>query len=232
MLKKKNKPNILILCGGKGLRLRPITNDIPKPLVKINNTPILEYIINQFIKYKFDKFIIATGYKSNKISKFMKDRFKKLNYKIINSGDTDILTRIRDSIKYSDNDFILSYGDTISNINLNKLVDYSSQYPKCAIVTTFPITIPFGVMEVDKNNLVKSFIEKPTLNSVMNIGYFYFSKKHHNLFFKYNNFIEVLSSLIKKNSLISYQHSGIHITVNTIAELEYANNNIKNIFDK
>ena len=96
MKKNQDKPAIIILCGGKGLRLRPITKDIPKPLVMLNDKPILQYILNQFIKYRFNKFLIATGYKSNKIKNFLKNNFQTLDYKIINSGDVDILTRIRD----------------------------------------------------------------------------------------------------------------------------------------
>ena len=226
----KLKPTIVILCGGKGLRLRPLTRDIPKPLIKIDNKPILEYILNQFIKYKFEKYKIATGYKSNKIKEFMKNSFTGLDYDIINSGDSDIITRIRDCIKDIDNDFILSYGDTISNINLKKLINYHHKNPATVTVTSFPITIPFGVMGVNKDNYVTSFIEKPVLESVMNIGYFYFTKKYHHLFFKYNSFIKVLSYLAKNKKLKCYKHSGIHITINTIAELEYANKDIKKIF--
>ena len=230
MKKNQDKPAIIILCGGKGLRLRPITKDIPKPLVMLNDKPILQYILNQFIKYRFNKFLIATGYKSNKIKNFLKNNFQTLDYKIINSGDVDILTRIKDCIKIIDDDFILSYGDTISNIDLNKLIKFHSDNVNFVTVTSFPIKIPFGVMEIDKNSFVKSFTEKPTLDSVMNIGYFYFSKKYHDLFFKYNSFIEILSYLSRQNKLKAFNHSGIHITINTIAELEYANNNIKKIF--
>ena len=226
----KLKPTIVILCGGKGLRLRPLTRDIPKPLIKIDNKPILEYILNQFIKYKFEKYKIATGYKSNKIKEFMKNSFTGLDYDIINSGDSDIITRIRDCIKDIDNDFILSYGDTISNINLKRLINYHHKNPETVTVTSFPITIPFGVMGVNKDNYVTSFIEKPVLESVMNIGYFYFTKKYHHLFFKYNSFVKVLSYLAKNKKLKCYKHSGIHITINTIAELEYANKDIKKIF--
>ena len=66
---------VVILCGGKGLRLRPVTNDVPKPLIKIQNKPILYYIINHLRKYKIKNFIIATGYKSKKIEDFMKRTF-------------------------------------------------------------------------------------------------------------------------------------------------------------
>ena len=59
--------SVIILCGGKGMRLRPLTDKIPKPLVEINNAPILSYIIKHLQKYNFNKYIIATGYKSEKI---------------------------------------------------------------------------------------------------------------------------------------------------------------------
>ena len=73
----KNNLSVLILCGGKGLRLRPLTKDLPKPLIKINEKSILENIIQYFIKYKVTNFIIATGYKSKLIDKFFKNKFKK-----------------------------------------------------------------------------------------------------------------------------------------------------------
>ena len=66
--KFKNNLSIVILCGGKGLRLRPLTNDLPKPLIKINEKSILENIIQYFIKFKITNFIIATGYKNKLIN--------------------------------------------------------------------------------------------------------------------------------------------------------------------
>ena len=63
----KDKASIAILCGGKGLRLRPITADIPKPLIKIGTKPILQHIITHFKKFDHKEYFIATGYKSNKI---------------------------------------------------------------------------------------------------------------------------------------------------------------------
>ena len=70
---KKNL-TILILCGGKGLRLRPVTKDTPKPLIKIKNKSILENIIDYFLKFKIDDFIIATGYKHRVIEKFIRKK--------------------------------------------------------------------------------------------------------------------------------------------------------------
>ena len=66
---------VLILCGGKGLRLRPLTKVYPKPLIKIKNKTILENIIRYFLKFNVDNFVIATGYKHKIIDKFVKKNF-------------------------------------------------------------------------------------------------------------------------------------------------------------
>ena len=78
--KIKNNLSVIILCGGEGQRLRPLTKKIPKPLIKIRNTGIIEYIINHFHRHKINNIIIATCYKDKLIKKFIK---KKLNYLII-----------------------------------------------------------------------------------------------------------------------------------------------------
>ena len=118
----ETKKNItaIILCGGEGQRLRPITNDIPKPLIKIKNKPILYYIIEHLKKYNIEKYLIATGYKSKKIEEYMNQEFNSLNYKIDDSGNTDILSRVKACMQYITGDVILSYGDTISDINIDK----------------------------------------------------------------------------------------------------------------
>ncbi len=228
-MKLDKKPTVIILCGGKGMRLRPITNDLPKPLIPISGKPVLHYIINQCMKYELDKFIIATGYKSNKINEFIDKNFKNLDCSLVDSGDSDIINRIRDCLDYIDEDFILCYGDTISDINLKKLEKYHRSEINSSTVTSFPISIPFGVMSLDDDNYVKNFTEKPVLKDVMNIGYFYFSKRHHDLFFKHKSFVEVLDDLCHQKELKCYNHTGIHITINTIQELEYANANINKI---
>ena len=68
--KFKNNLSVIILCGGKGLRLRPLTSNLPKPLIKINEKSILENIIQYFLKYNISNFIIATGYKNKLIDKW------------------------------------------------------------------------------------------------------------------------------------------------------------------
>ena len=92
----KNNLSIIILCGGRGLRLRPITKDLPKPLIRINNKTILENIIQHFLKYNIDNFIIPTGYKSKLIKNFVQKNFKNKNIKVVYTGvNSDILLRLK-----------------------------------------------------------------------------------------------------------------------------------------
>ena len=85
-------------------------------------------------------------------------------------------------------------------------------------------------MTVDENHLVKKFEEKPTLNKVMNIGYYYLSTKHNTIMHEQKDLLSFIDALINNNQLKCYQHKGIHITINTIAELSYAEDNIEKIF--
>ena len=117
----KKELTIVILCGGKGLRLRPLTKTQPKPLIKINDKSILENIINHFLNYKIKNFIIATGYKNKLIDDFIKKKFKKYNIKTIYTGiNSDIILRLEKISKYSNNNFLVCYGDTMLDINLKK----------------------------------------------------------------------------------------------------------------
>ena len=227
----KNKiPAAIILCGGKGMRLRPLTNDKPKPLIAIDGHPILYHVINHLVKSGIKKFYIATGYKSIKIEEFMRKSFKKIDYTIINSGDVDILYRIKDCMKSLKDDFILCYGDTISNVNIRKLIKYHNEKPNSVTVTSYPVSIPFGLLEVNNGGLVRSFKEKPILNDSINIGYFYFNHSMRHLLNRKKKLISVINQLVEDGQLRAYKHKGIHITINTLAELDYAKQNISKIY--
>ena len=97
-------------------------------------------------------------------------------------------------------------------------------------ITSYPIKIPFGVMKISDTKIVESFKEKPILQNVMNIGYYYFPKNKFNLLKKSDNLIDVLDKLIAKKLLRCFEHDKIHITINTLSELEYAEKNIKKIY--
>ena len=121
----KENLSVVILCGGKGLRLRPLTNDLPKPLIKINKKTILENVISYFFSYNIKNIIIATGYKYQLIDKFIKRKFKKSNIKLVYTGDnSDIIERLNKISSYSKKYLLICYGDTLVDINLDNYIKY------------------------------------------------------------------------------------------------------------
>ena len=116
---------VVILAGGFGTRLSEYTKNIPKPMVTIGNKPIIMHIIEIYKKYGFNDFIIAVGYKGFIIKRFFKN--KKIKVKCINTGlNTMTGGRLKKIKKYllPDEDFMLTYGDGLSSVNLKKLLKF------------------------------------------------------------------------------------------------------------
>ena len=157
----------VILAGGKGTRLSELTHKIPKPMVKINGTPIICHIINHYVKYGFKEFIIAAGYKQ----KIIRDYFKKKNFQgvkinIINTGQNTMTGgRLKKLQKYLKNEtFMMNYGDGISDINLRKLLKFHLRHKKISTLTSVRPPARFGAIKIKKNNQITYFKEKSKLD--------------------------------------------------------------------
>ena len=205
---------VVILAGGRGSRISYYTQKVPKPMIKIGGIPMLSHIMRYYKSYGYDDFIIAAGYKKQVISEFYKNSKEFNKLKVINTGiKTMTGGRILLLEKYLKNEeqFFLTYGDGISNLNLNHLLKFHLNNNKIATVTAVRPPIKFGEMDIDKSMIVKSFIEKPQLNyGWINGGFFVLNKK----IFKYikNDKTvferEPLIKLVKNRQLISFQHYG------------------------
>jgi NDP-sugar pyrophosphorylase family protein len=221
----------LILCGGKGERLRPLTEKIPKPLVKIKTNTILGLIIQHVFTYDIKDFIFATGYQSEKIEEYLKTSCLDCNYSIIDSGDVDIIQRLKDAVPRIMGDLILLYGDTLSDVNINDLIKFHHSQSGKATMTVWPLRSQFGVLEVDQGGMISSYQEKPILDKWINIGYFYLEQEPLQLLADFDSFENYLIYLIEKRELNGYRHKGAHITVNTLKELQVAEDNIDKIYN-
>ena len=222
-------PEAIILCGGKGERLRPITNDVPKPLVEINDKPILHYVIEHLKKYNIRKINIASGYKSDVIERYFSENNYNASIKIHDSGDVDIIKRIQNVLEDVQKDVIVLYGDTISNVDIFDLISHHRKSSKEITMTVWPLKIAYGLVEIAEGDSVESFVEKPTLDKWINIGYFYINIHYIDFIFNHNSFESFLLDAASKNYINAYKHQGLHITINTLSELEDAQSNIKSI---
>jgi NDP-sugar pyrophosphorylase family protein len=226
---KKFKKNltVIILCGGKGERLKPLTLDTPKPLMKIKDKTILEYIINHLLKFNIKNIIIAGGYKNHLVKKFIDSKYKK-NIDIVNTGvKADILERIKKIVDNKKGEFLVCYGDTLADININRLIKFYLSNKENIIASSYELKSSFGILNTYKNsNTVFEFKEKPKLDVWFNIGYIIFSQKYIEMLSKFKKFETFLHFCAKKKLMKTYRHLGKHITVNTISELEEARSKI------
>ena len=204
---------IVILCGGLGTRLSEETKKVPKPMVKIGNLPILEHIMRIYEKHGYNEFILALGYKKEKIVNYFK-KSKKRNIKFIDTG-IDSLTgkRLLKLKKFliSDENFFLTYGDGLSNIDINKLLKYHKKNKKIATLSAVRPPARFGELTLKKNGLVDKFSEKNQINQGwINGGFFVFNRKVFNYLPKYQCMLErePITNLTRNKQLMAFKHDG------------------------
>ena len=163
----------IILAGGRGKRLRPITDKIPKPLIPINNKPLVERTIKYLKKYGITEIIISSGYKSNLIEKFLKKK-KNFGCNIIFSIEKTPLGTggaIKIALRFVDGEsFVVLNGDIITNINLKKILK------KPNTIAANELKTKFGTMDIRNNKILKFNEKKDVSNVWMNPGIYHLSK--------------------------------------------------------
>ena len=242
---------VVILAGGFGTRLSEETVNTPKPMVEIGGKPILWHLLKYFSYFGLKDFVICAGYKSQQI----KDYF--LKYSLINSdiridltkNKVDILKKNIDawSIEIVDtgidsmtaerlkkishlinDDFILTYGDGLANVNINSLIDHHKKNNKLATITAVRPPARFGALQIDeKNNSVSDFKEKPDGdNSWINGGFFVLNKNIFDFIVEKNEVWEKepLERIVKASQLSAYKHDGFFQPMDTLRDLNVLNN--------
>lgn len=221
---------IVILCGGLGSRLSEETKKKPKPMVKIGKDPILLHIMRIYLKYGFKSFVLALGYKKNNIIKyFKKNRLKDVEIQFIDTGKNSLtanrLLKLRNILKKEEN-FFLTYGDGLSNVNINKLLKLHLSKKKVATVTAVRPPARFGELKIGNSGLVKKFEEKNQVNEGwINGGFFIFNKKIFDYLPKSQCMLErePMNKLVSDNQLISYKHHGFWQCMDTLRDKELLN---------
>jgi len=244
---------VVILCGGRGTRLKEETEFRPKPLVRIGNKPVLWHIMKIYAHYGFKDFILCLGYKGDMIKEYF------LNYEIMNSDFTIQLgnrnniqfhsnhqeedwsvtladtgekaetgARIKRIEKYIDSDlFMVTYGDGVANLNIKELLKFHKAHRKIGTMTGVHPSSRFGELVI-KDNRVVEFNEKPQVKEgLINGGFFVFNKEFFNYLKEDDNcYLErqPLEKLAKEGELMVYPLDGFWQCVDTYRELEVLNN--------
>ena len=222
----------VILAGGKGTRLLPLTKNLPKPMVPINNIPFLSYLIFSLKKRGIKKILILVGYKSKKIISYYKHcKSIKISF-CYSSVDSETGKRVLDAYKYLDNEFLLLYGDNFWLPNIKKM--YNNFKMKNAKISTTVFNNKNGTAEYGKENnvLVEKdyFVEKydksrkdKKLNGV-DIGFFLIKKKFLKKFnvknknYSFEN--DILTKAIQLKKLIAYKTSRQYFSITNLKMLK------------
>ena len=222
---------VVILAGGKGTRILEYTKSIPKPMVKIGSKPILEHIINYYMKYGFKDFLIAGGYKYSIIKSYFKKKKISANIRVIDTGlETLTGSRLLKLRNILNDTFMLTYGDGLSNVNLKKLLKFHRANKKKITITAVHPPARFGELEI-KNKLVTKFEEKPQLQKGwINGGFFVIEPEFLNFIGKKNVMLErsPLLKAVKTKNLSAFKHNGFWFCMDTLRDKKVLDKMIKN----
>jgi len=244
---ENKKIPVVILCGGKGTRLKEETEFKPKPLVLIGNKPILWHIMKIYAHYGYNEFIFALGYKGEMIKDYFLNERAFINDFTLdtsknklgfhdNKSDKFRITfaetglesltgeRILKVKKYlKEKEFMVTYGDGVSDININKLVAFHRKQKTIGTITVVHPRTKYGVVEIDKTKgLVIEFKQKPLTRHYISGGFMIFNKKALD-YFDEGTMENAFPKLIKEKQLSVYQHDGFWKPMDTYNEMEELN---------
>ncbi len=209
----------ILLCGGKGERLRPFTETLPKALVPLNGEPLLSHLLRYLAAEGVSRFVACVGYKAEAIEDFLKgrgDAFREVA--CVNSGDASMTDRILDAREHVRGRALICYGDTLANVDVADLLASHRASGALATLTTYPLHSPFGIVRFDESGRVSDFEEKPALPYWINIGFILCEPEALAHLRPGSDMPAFLSSLAAAGGLYAYRHTGKHLTVNTEKE--------------
>ena len=216
----------VILAGGYGTRISEESQLKPKPMIEIGGMPILWHIMKIYSKYNINDFIICCGYKGNIIKEYFdKSEFPDWNIDLVDTGlDTMTGGRIKRIEKLIDDTFCLTYGDGLSNVNIDDLISFHKKENSIGTLTGIHPPERFGVLTLS-NNFVTEFNEKHTgESSWINGGFFVFETK----IFDYLSDGDMtvlekspLETLAKEQRLTAYKHTDFWHPMDTLRDKNY-----------
>lgn len=243
---------VVIFCGGKGSRLKEETEFRPKPMIEIGGRPILWHIMKIYAHHGHNEFILPLGYKGNMIKdfflnhkamlhdftmtasvkndaiKFHSDTMDDFSITFADTGletlTEERLLKIKKYIK--GDDFMVTYGDGVSDIDINALVAYHKQQQTIGTITGVLPYSKYGLVKVDrKTGLASEFKQKPLLetnNQFVGGGFMVFNKKVFDYLEK-GNFENIFPNLVSQKQMSVYVHKGFWMCMDTYWEMEELN---------
>ena len=228
-LKKQHENHVILMAGGLGTRLRPLTKNTPKPMLEVGGKPILETIVKRFVDSGFTNITMCLGYKSNVIQDYFRDGSgfgANIDYIVEEKrmGTAGALTLLE---KRLDNPFFVMNGDLLTNIDFEKMLDFHVEHNSKATmcVREYDIEVPYGVVNVANENIT-SIEEKPIHRFFVNAGIYLLEPDcidliPDNEFYDMPTLFEEL--IATKEKVVSFPLQEYWLDIGRIADYERAN---------
>ncbi|MBI2498617.1 nucleotidyltransferase family protein [Candidatus Woesearchaeota archaeon] len=226
----------VLLVGGKAMRLRPITDDIPKCMVDIEGRPLIEWIIEWLKENGIEKVVLGVAYKKEIIMNHLGDG-SKFGMKILyndhsKAQDTGDAFRLAiENCNVDDENFLAMNGDELTDISLKNLYRFHVEHSPVATIVTAPLRSPFGIVESDDNHTITNFKEKPILSDkFVNAGVYIFNKKIKEYLPERGRLEETtFVKLANESMLKTFKYFGFWRTLNTHKDHEEMRKAVSNL---
>jgi len=196
-IKKIQKVPVVVMAGGEGKRLKPLTNILPKPLIPIQDKPMIQHIFEKFSEQGYKKFFVSLNFKSKIIKTFFKEF--RTNYKINFLSENKPLgtaSSLQLMKKKVSGDFFVTNCDVLFNLDYNEILNFHKKNKNIITIvgSSKEIPIPYGVCRLNKKGFFRKIEEKPNLNFIVNTGFYIVNSKAINLipkktFYDFDKFI-------------------------------------------
>ena len=217
-----------ILCGGRGTRLRPTTDVVPKALVKLNGRPILDYIVDYYHSKGLREFILCIGYKGHQVEEHCANYASDLDFRFSDAGESASMLQRLWAIKdlISEQVFV-SYCDTFIDLDIGQMLEEHVAKGAGATMVSAPVKSPLGLLNYDDSGWVDSFIEKPILKYYFGSFILERTALEHvteEMLAKPDGegIVEFFQRLTALRLLAAHEYSGAPITFNTESERQNA----------
>ena len=219
----------VILAGGFGTRISEESHLKPKPMIEIGGEPILLHIMKIYSYYGINDFIICCGYKGDLIKKYFEDhKFEQWNIQTIDTGlNTMTGGRIKRIENHIDDTFCVTYGDGVSDVNINDLILFHKEKKSLATLTAIHPPERFGVLELSGNNVVEFHEKHQGESSWINGGFFVFEKEIFD-YIKNGDSTTLertpFETLAKEKKLTAFKHEGFWHPMDTLRDKKHLEN--------
>ncbi len=217
-----------ILCGGRGTRLREITEAIPKVLVEVGGKPILWHIMKWYAASGVSDFVLALGYKGDQVEERIgRDAEPGWSITYVDTGpDAETGERLKRLGPYLEGPepFFVTYGDGLADIDLGALLNFHRGHGRVASVTVVHPLLQFGLIDLGADGAVTRFREKPRLKDWVNGGFFVFNSQVFD-YVRDGAVLErePLAELTRDSQLMAYRHEGFWACMDTYKDNEQLN---------